>query len=59
MEILGLNSTADLKEMHSNWVEDSLKVDKQLHESKWSQLGVNLLLRKLKMNLEEERYTDK
>ena len=45
--------------MHGNWVEDSLKVDKQLHESKWSQLGVNLLLRKLKMNLEEERYTDK
>ena len=54
-ELLGLNSSAELKEMHGNWVEDRLKVDKQLREvngRKALQLGVKLLLRKLKMNLE-------
>ena len=36
-ELLGLNSVAELKEMHVKWIEDSLKADKQMRESKWSQ----------------------
>ena len=53
-ELLGLNSAAELKEMHGNWVEDSLRVDKQLRESKWSQsvaVGSKAFVEKIKNEL--------
>jgi putative transposase len=40
--------------MHANWVENNLKVDKQLHESKWSQsiaVGSKAFVEKIKDEL--------
>ncbi len=40
--------------MHANWIEDSLKVDKQLCESKWSQsvaVGSKAFVEKIKNEL--------
>lgn len=40
--------------MHGNWVEDRLKVDKQLRESKWSQsvaVGSKTFVEKVKNEL--------
>ncbi|AGF79257.1 transposase [Desulfocapsa sulfexigens DSM 10523] len=53
-ELLGLNSVVELKEMHANWVEDTLKADKQLRESKWTQsvaVGSQTFVEKIKNEL--------